>query len=80
MSRVTLSGRGTYLPRDKSERMRDSLAANDPKAAWSTLELADLKYGAAIGRTAAEISKQLGRPQAEVRRKAAELGLKLAPE
>lgn len=64
----------------KVKPMRDSSGANDPKASWSALELADLKYGAAVGRTSAEIAKLLGRPQAEVREKAAELGLKLAPK
>ena len=43
-----------------------------PKAAWSALELADLKYGAT------EIAKLLGRPQVEVEKKAVELGLKIA--
>ena len=58
----------------KFERM----GANDPKAAWSALEFADLKYGAAVGRTSAEIAKLLGRPQVEVEKKAVEVGLKIA--
>jgi len=54
------------------------MGANDPKAAWSALEFADLKYGAAVGRTSAEIAKLLGRPQVEVEKKAVEVGLKIA--
>jgi hypothetical protein len=43
--------------------------------AWSALEIADLRYGAAIGRSAAEIAKLLKRSEADVREKIAQLGL-----
>jgi hypothetical protein len=43
--------------------------------AWSALEIADLRYGAAIGRSVAEIAKLLKRSEADVREKIAELGL-----
>jgi hypothetical protein len=45
--------------------------------AWSALDIADLRYGAAINRSAAEIAKLLNRSEGDVQNKAAELGLKL---